>query len=172
MSQVHASHPLPEQLLVPAGRALLLNTLLCAAVREPAQVNAKTFLEKRYSEDMELEDAIHTALLTLKEGFEGERGMGGAWQQVGGAGGQWVKFYPGGQARLGGAACGQREAGRGLVALACLALRARVLRACPAGTLLHQRPRPGPLCCRGADGGEYRGGDCGRGPQVPGAHAR
>ena len=34
--------------------------------------NAKTFLEKRYSEDMELEDAIHTALLTLREGFEGE----------------------------------------------------------------------------------------------------
>lgn len=35
-------------------------------------VNCKTFLEKRYSEDMELEDAIHTALLTLKEGFEGQ----------------------------------------------------------------------------------------------------
>lgn len=35
-------------------------------------MNAKTFLEKRYSEDMELEDAIHTALLTLKEGFEGQ----------------------------------------------------------------------------------------------------
>jgi len=35
-------------------------------------VNAKTFLEKRYSEEMELEDAIHTALLTLKEGFEGQ----------------------------------------------------------------------------------------------------
>lgn len=35
-------------------------------------VNAKTFLEKRYSEDMELEDAIHTAILTLKEGFEGQ----------------------------------------------------------------------------------------------------
>jgi 20S proteasome subunit alpha 2 len=34
--------------------------------------NAKTFLEKRYSEDMELEDAIHTAILTLKEGFDGE----------------------------------------------------------------------------------------------------
>jgi 20S proteasome subunit alpha 2 len=34
--------------------------------------NAKLFLEKRYSEEMELEDAIHTALLTLKEGFEGE----------------------------------------------------------------------------------------------------
>ena len=34
--------------------------------------NAKSFLEKRYAEDMELEDAIHTALLTLKEGFEGE----------------------------------------------------------------------------------------------------
>jgi len=35
-------------------------------------VNAKTFLEKRYSEDIELEDAIHTAILALKEGFEGE----------------------------------------------------------------------------------------------------
>ena len=34
--------------------------------------NAKTFLEKRYSEDMELEDAIHTAILTLKEGFDGQ----------------------------------------------------------------------------------------------------
>lgn len=29
-------------------------------------------LLQRYSEDMELEDAIHTALLTLREGFEGE----------------------------------------------------------------------------------------------------
>jgi 20S proteasome subunit alpha 2 len=35
-------------------------------------VNAKTFLEKRYSEDVEVEDAVHTALLTLKESFEGE----------------------------------------------------------------------------------------------------
>jgi len=35
-------------------------------------VNAKTFLEKRHNDEMELEDAIHTALLTLKEGFEGE----------------------------------------------------------------------------------------------------
>lgn len=35
-------------------------------------INAKTFLEKRYSsEDLELEDAIHTAILTLKESFEG-----------------------------------------------------------------------------------------------------
>lgn len=34
--------------------------------------NAKTFLEKRYSEEMEIEDAIHTAILTLKEGFEGQ----------------------------------------------------------------------------------------------------
>jgi len=33
--------------------------------------NAKTFLEKRYSADMELDDVVHTALLTLKEGFEG-----------------------------------------------------------------------------------------------------
>jgi len=34
--------------------------------------NAKTFLEKRYSDEIELEDAIHTSILTLKEGFEGE----------------------------------------------------------------------------------------------------
>jgi 20S proteasome subunit alpha 2 len=33
--------------------------------------NAKTFLEKRYNKEMELEDAINTAILTLKEGFEG-----------------------------------------------------------------------------------------------------
>eukprot|EP01084_Bolivina_argentea_P042263 77955_1 len=36
------------------------------------QVNAKHFLEKRYNDDMELEDAIHVALLTLKEGFDGD----------------------------------------------------------------------------------------------------
>jgi len=35
-------------------------------------INAKTFLEKRYNEELELEDAVHTALLTLKEGFEGQ----------------------------------------------------------------------------------------------------
>ncbi|KAM3143551.1 hypothetical protein pb186bvf_004313 [Paramecium bursaria] len=34
--------------------------------------NAKAFLEKRYNQDMEIEDAINTALLTLKEGFEGQ----------------------------------------------------------------------------------------------------
>ena len=33
--------------------------------------NAKEFLEKRYNPDLLLEDVIHTALLTLKEGFEG-----------------------------------------------------------------------------------------------------
>ena len=33
-------------------------------------VNAKTFLEAVHDEP-ELEDAVHTALLTLKEGFEG-----------------------------------------------------------------------------------------------------
>lgn len=33
--------------------------------------SAKTFLEKRYAEGLELEDAIHIALLTLKEGLEG-----------------------------------------------------------------------------------------------------
>jgi len=35
-------------------------------------VSAKNFLEKRWTADLELEDAIHTALLTLREGFEGE----------------------------------------------------------------------------------------------------
>merc|ERR1712020_260842 len=35
-------------------------------------VNAKTFLEKRYDDKLELEDAVHTAILTLKEGFEGQ----------------------------------------------------------------------------------------------------
>ncbi|KAJ3301319.1 Proteasome subunit alpha type-2 [Kappamyces sp. JEL0829] len=34
-------------------------------------VNAKTFLEKRYSATMEIEDAVHTAILTLKEGMDG-----------------------------------------------------------------------------------------------------
>lgn len=33
---------------------------------------AKTFLEKRWNEELELEDAIHIALLTLKESIEGD----------------------------------------------------------------------------------------------------
>ncbi|CAO3673652.1 unnamed protein product [Umbelopsis vinacea] len=35
-------------------------------------INAKSFLEKRYNDEIELEDAVHTAILTLKEGFEGQ----------------------------------------------------------------------------------------------------
>ena len=35
-------------------------------------VNGEAFLEERYSEDLELEDAIHTVILTLKESFEGQ----------------------------------------------------------------------------------------------------
>ena len=35
-------------------------------------INAKNFLERRYNDDVELEDAIHIALLTLRESFEGE----------------------------------------------------------------------------------------------------
>eukprot|EP01031_Cornospumella_fuschlensis_P044166 gene44166-53996_t len=35
-------------------------------------INAKNFLERRYSDDMELDDAVHIALLTLKESYEGE----------------------------------------------------------------------------------------------------
>ncbi len=34
--------------------------------------SAKEFLEKRYSDDLDIEDAIHTAILTLKDSFEGE----------------------------------------------------------------------------------------------------
>lgn len=33
--------------------------------------DSKAFLEKRYTDDVELEDAVHTALLTLKENFDG-----------------------------------------------------------------------------------------------------
>ena len=29
-------------------------------------------MEKRYSDDLDIEDAIHTAILTLKDAFEGE----------------------------------------------------------------------------------------------------
>lgn len=32
-------------------------------------MNAKTFLEKRYSDELDLHDAVHTAVLTLKEVF-------------------------------------------------------------------------------------------------------
>lgn len=35
-------------------------------------INGKTFLEKRYNKDLELDDAVHTAILTLKENFEGQ----------------------------------------------------------------------------------------------------
>ena len=34
--------------------------------------HAKQFLEKRYSDDLDIEDAIHTAILTLKDSYEGE----------------------------------------------------------------------------------------------------
>merc|ERR1712159_526799 len=34
-------------------------------------LNANTFLEKRFNTEMEIEEAVHTAILTLKEGFEG-----------------------------------------------------------------------------------------------------
>jgi 20S proteasome alpha/beta subunit len=35
-------------------------------------INAKNFLERRYTDDIELDDAVHVALLTLRESFEGE----------------------------------------------------------------------------------------------------
>lgn len=43
--------------------------------------SAKTFLEKRYTDGLELEDAIHIALLTLKETIEGE--MNGETVEIG-----------------------------------------------------------------------------------------
>jgi len=43
--------------------------------------SAKTFLEKRYHDDLELEDAVHIALLTLKETIEGE--MNGETVEIG-----------------------------------------------------------------------------------------
>lgn len=43
--------------------------------------SAKTFLEKRYTETLELEDAVHIALLTLKETIEGE--MNGDTVEIG-----------------------------------------------------------------------------------------
>ncbi|PVU91692.1 hypothetical protein BB561_004254 [Smittium simulii] len=42
-----------------------------AAAIGRTMVESKTFLEKRYNKDSGIEDAIHTAILTLKEGFEG-----------------------------------------------------------------------------------------------------
>jgi 20S proteasome subunit alpha 2 len=32
----------------------------------------RAFVQIRYNDDISLEDAIHTAILTLKEGFEGQ----------------------------------------------------------------------------------------------------
>ncbi|KAI9836011.1 MAG: Proteasome subunit alpha type-2 [Sclerophora amabilis] len=43
--------------------------------------SAKTFLEKRYTDGLELEDAVHIALLTLKETIEGE--MNGETVEIG-----------------------------------------------------------------------------------------
>ena len=43
--------------------------------------SAKTFLEKRYTEGLELEDAVHIALLKLKETIEGE--MNGETVEIG-----------------------------------------------------------------------------------------
>ncbi|KAL7248797.1 hypothetical protein ACSBR1_011054 [Camellia fascicularis] len=40
-------------------------------VRETAAVMQK-FTQSGYTDDMELDDAVHTAILTLKEGFEGQ----------------------------------------------------------------------------------------------------
>mmetsp|Transcript_5617 Transcript_5617/g.23822 ORF Transcript_5617/g.23822 Transcript_5617/m.23822 type:complete len:223 (-) Transcript_5617:172-840(-) len=36
------------------------------------QAAAKAFLEKRFDDDMDVDDAVHTSIMTLREGFEGE----------------------------------------------------------------------------------------------------
>jgi 20S proteasome subunit alpha 2 len=48
---------------------------------EAEKKSAKTFLEKRYTDGLELEDAVHIALLTLKETIEGE--MNGETVEIG-----------------------------------------------------------------------------------------
>jgi 20S proteasome subunit alpha 2 len=35
-------------------------------------INAKNFLERRYTDDVEIDDAVHIALLTMRESYEGE----------------------------------------------------------------------------------------------------
>ncbi|PJF17616.1 Proteasome subunit alpha type [Paramicrosporidium saccamoebae] len=42
-----------------------------AAAVGKGMAGARSFLEKRWNEGLEVEDAVHTALLTMKEGFEG-----------------------------------------------------------------------------------------------------
>lgn len=42
-----------------------------AAAIGRGQAAAKSFLEKRYAQDIEVQDAVHLALLALKENFEG-----------------------------------------------------------------------------------------------------
>lgn len=54
------------------GKRTRFSLLIQCDVTPAVCLVAQTFLEKRYADDMELEDAIHTALLTLKEGFEGQ----------------------------------------------------------------------------------------------------
>ncbi|CAG8780430.1 12700_t:CDS:2, partial [Racocetra persica] len=61
-------------------------------------VNAKTFLEKRYNDDIELEDAVHTSILTLKEGFEGQMTENSI--EIGIIGGDTVGFTEGKQQPL------------------------------------------------------------------------
>ena len=41
-----------------------------ATAMDKNSINSKTFLDKRYSEDLELDDTVHTVILALKEDFE------------------------------------------------------------------------------------------------------
>jgi hypothetical protein len=71
--------------------------------------NAKTFLEKRYNDEMGLEDAVHTSLLTLKEGFEGQVSGSNIEVRTGGEAGilQACLFAGTSRGRQTGDVCGQ-----------------------------------------------------------------
>ena len=50
----------------------ILNLKILKTVSGKNYHNARSFLERRYNEELELDDAVHTAILTLKESFEGQ----------------------------------------------------------------------------------------------------
>ncbi|WRX26000.1 Proteasome [Theobroma cacao] len=50
------------------GHSLTLHFFVVETLKMPLIM----FVSCRYTDDMELDDAVHTAILTLKEGFEGQ----------------------------------------------------------------------------------------------------
>ena len=58
----------------PLTRTLTLTPLIHHPTSLPHNTSRLTqnFLERRYNDDMELDDAVHIALLTMRESYEGE----------------------------------------------------------------------------------------------------